>query len=428
MKVPGLEGNWQQRLQTFGKKFFGTNYTGSPQQNNDLYNKIRKGEYGTVQEQPTVKQPTKSGEVPQYLEQYQTLAQEVKAAEDTPFKSDEEIKEEIKKEVETPIPEAPKLEEYYKESREEYGIDQTEAEINDLKALERELYATLRQRKTAEEGKTVAMGVMAGRIGEIERQEKENLDFIQRELAYKVDQVNSAYGAIEMMMNIKGTDFQNAMTEYNAIFNQKIQIYEQFREVKKEQLDEYHRQQEMARANLEIYIGAIKDGNLAYDSLDENTKIAITKLEIQSGLGEGFVSKLKLAPGEDIKSITTRVDAAGNTYADIIRVDKDGKIYVESKYVGKTKVASSGGTSGTTKAPKITSSMVNAMSSAFKNVDMDRTKASGEQYDKRMDQAEADALMKQAYGIAGGNEELAYELYYMIWDQGYDYVEWDKPK
>ena len=194
------------------------------------------------------------------------------------------------------------------------------------------------------------MGVMSGRLSEIETQEREELDFVQREIAYKVDQVNSAYGAIKMMMDVMGMDFQNGMAEYNAKFNQKIAIYDQFRAVKREELDELHRNQEFARVNLEIYIDAIKSGNMTYNNLDEATKLKIAKLEIQSGLGQGFMNNLHMKPGEDIHSIVTRDDGYGNTYADILRVGTNGEITVESKLISSGNKVSTSGTSKATQA------------------------------------------------------------------------------
>lgn len=46
MNVPGLTGTWQQRLNEFGRRFYGSGYTGNLNQNLDLINRINKGDYG----------------------------------------------------------------------------------------------------------------------------------------------------------------------------------------------------------------------------------------------------------------------------------------------------------------------------------------------------------------------------------------------
>lgn len=341
MNVSGLTGSSYQRQTQLYQKLGSPKgaYKGTTQQNLWLLGQVRSGKTGAP---APVAKPKKRAQVPGYLSNYQKIVKKAKKQAKSPLRTDAQIKKEIKKELEVEggIPEAPSLVDLYEKKREEYGIEDLEAQINDLKGEEDEIHARLRQRRHAEEGKPVAMGVMAGRVSEVERQERENLDFVQRQMARKVDQVQAAYGAVEMIVNLTNTDFQNAMSVYNTQFKTKMAIYEQFRAVKKEELDEYHRQQEVARANLEIYTKLITDGNMTYDTLPTKAKLQIAKMEIQSGLGIGFVKKLRMKPGEDIKSITTRVDAGGNKYADIMRVSPDGKLTVEHQYLGKEWVAS----------------------------------------------------------------------------------------
>lgn len=49
MNVPGLSGNWQDRLNNFGQRFYGNDYSGSYDQNMNLYGNIQKGNYGAPQ-------------------------------------------------------------------------------------------------------------------------------------------------------------------------------------------------------------------------------------------------------------------------------------------------------------------------------------------------------------------------------------------
>ena len=58
MNVPGLSGTWQQRLNEFGRRFYGNNYSGSLQQNLDLINRINRQEYNAPAPQPA-RQPAR---------------------------------------------------------------------------------------------------------------------------------------------------------------------------------------------------------------------------------------------------------------------------------------------------------------------------------------------------------------------------------
>jgi hypothetical protein len=79
--------------------------------------------------------------------------------------------------------------EEYNKMREQMGVAENESLLNDLKAQLEEQYATRRTRTQTAEGGQVSMGVIAGRVGEIERQENERIDAIGRPFEFKV-----AYG------------------------------------------------------------------------------------------------------------------------------------------------------------------------------------------------------------------------------------------
>ena len=212
------------------------------------------------------------------------------------------------------------------------------------------------------------MNVIAGRVGEQERQAMIRIDFWGRQKTRAVNQLNSAYNIINTMVSLTGQDFSNAMSVYNTKFQQNMAIYNAFNEEKRYQdqkiqqqkefefesqykmaglsLDLYQaeqsaiaREQSSATANLQIYAGLIKDGSLDFANLDENTKLSIQKMEIQSGLGTGFLSKItKDNPNGEIMTTTTRTDAAGNKYADTLIRNPDGSIKVDTTFLGKEAV------------------------------------------------------------------------------------------
>lgn len=71
MKVPGLSGSWQDRLNTFGQRFYGGNYSGNLNQNLDLLNKVRSGVYN----KPTAKPQSKPVIKPKTTQQIQQRRQ-----------------------------------------------------------------------------------------------------------------------------------------------------------------------------------------------------------------------------------------------------------------------------------------------------------------------------------------------------------------
>jgi hypothetical protein len=99
-----------------------------------------------------------------------------------------------------------------------------------------------------------------------------------------------------------------------------------------------------ALANLQIMSNAITSGSLDYADLPTEQKTQITKNEMLAGLPIGFTEALKSKlPKSDIISTTTRTDASGGKYADLVTRDTEtGKISVMSQYLGKERLPSSG--------------------------------------------------------------------------------------
>ena len=181
----------------------------------------------------------------------------------------------------------------YEKMRGEMGVADLETTLTDLKAQLEEQYATKRARTFDAEGKPVAMGVIAGRVGEIERQENERIDAIGRQINVINDQLQTSYNVIQTYMNYMGLDYQDAVSAYNTEFNRNLQIYNLI----DAEMDE---QTASARANLQVYTNAITSGNMNYGNLSPDQKLMINKLEIQSGLPVGFVGSLKMSPKDSI--------------------------------------------------------------------------------------------------------------------------------
>lgn len=226
--------------------------------------------------------------------------------------------------------------EEFQKMREEMGVADLETNLNTLKAQLEEQYAVRRQRTQSAEGKPVAMGVIAGRVGEIERQENERIDAIGRQINVITDQLNTAYNTISTYINYMGMDYQDAVNAYNTEFNRNLQIYN----LVDEEIDQ---QVANARANLQTFQNAIISGNISYGDLPSDQKAFIMKLEAQAGLPLGFTSRLK--PEEKVIYSGTR-ESGGVKYVDYITKNPDGSLNKQSIVAG-TSTSGTGGASGT---------------------------------------------------------------------------------
>lgn len=239
-------------------------------------------------------------------------------------------------------PKAPKYENTYNDLRREYGIGGLEDGLNELQAEEDELVARRRERTNAERDKTVAMNVITGRVGEVERQESERLDYVVRQKQQLTNQLATANSAIENIMNFRKLDYDTAKGAYDSEFSQNIQLFNVVKGVRDDAISESERESDNARANLNIIYGAFKDGGIDPDTLDPTTAYNVSKLEIQAGLPSGFYAKIaKSNPDGKILSTTTRT-TSGAKYADVLTRNADGSITSKSVYLGATNEGSGG--------------------------------------------------------------------------------------
>jgi len=240
--------------------------------------------------------------------------------------------------------------------REKYDLDTMEQNLNLLKSELRDAEARMRERSQEQEGGRVSLGVIAGRVSEIERQEMVRIDMLNRQIQRETDTINSAYGIIDTYVELENTDYTNAANAYQAAFENNMAInaayrkaYESKRDFEQQLIE---RDQDMAVANLQIYADMIVSGSMTWTGMSSAQKTAIHKLEVKSGLGYGFISKLKMPPGSDIMSITNRTDQSGMQWADIVYVNPDGSTRVEHQKLGQEYIAPKsygGGGTGTQK-------------------------------------------------------------------------------
>jgi len=373
MKVPTLTGTWQERNAQLYSKLGGSTkygtYQGNLQQNLYLLDQINKNNYFSSWSTPTTtapktttapvsttpqKTPANSAELAEYLNQQQ---QELNALKNfDPFeggnpaeKIENFAQDTLGMEGEAPI--APKYEETFQKLRTDMGLDMVESSINEYKNMIRQQENLLMQQRNTERGKTNRLGVIEGRVDQATRDRQEEISWLASNVSYLTDVANSAYTYINMTMNFKQMDYNTAKEAYDSEFNKRMTVYsslvEQARDERDFKMQLRQQQQATASAQLSMYADMITSGQMRWSDMSESEQLAIHKLEVQAGLPVGFTSKITIPKGSTIKSITNRTDASGNVIADIIYVDPyTGKVTVAHQTLGKTKVASSGGSGG----------------------------------------------------------------------------------
>jgi len=218
-------------------------------------------------------------------------------------------------------PEVPSLKTEYMELRQEQGVEALEVTLNELKGAEDEIIATLRQRTAAQRGRGVAANVVEGRIGEIERQERENLDFVQRQKSRVVEELEMRYNTISILMNLTQQDYTNALNDYNGRFQQNLNMINLVRDIRQEDKDDREKAIDNARANLQIYTGLIAEGKLNMATLSSSERLAIGKMEIAAGLPLGTLAKI------DGRVITT--NTLSNGQVQVVTKNPNGTISVQ---------------------------------------------------------------------------------------------------
>jgi hypothetical protein len=269
--------------------------------------------------------PSTTSELSSNLDQYQNnlfqtyTAPEIKMP-DIAIPTMEQIKTAVT--PTTPAPEAINRVDTRAALTSEYGVSDLEASLADLKSQEADLVASLRQQTAGERGKPVATNVIAGRVGEAERAAAERLDVITRQKNSVVDELNTKYSIINTYMQDMTLDYNDAVARYDKEFANNMSMYsvilgqQQFAistslDVQKAnisnamqtaQLNEQvkSRQEAAARSNLQILVNAVTAGNLTYSSMSNDTKLMVTKLEIQSGLPVGTISSLQMSAKDSI--------------------------------------------------------------------------------------------------------------------------------
>lgn len=244
---------------------------------------------------------------------------------------------------ESQMPDAPNYEDSWLKLRVQYGVDALESTINDLDAQEEDLRAQLRISTNDELGKPVAMNVIAGRVGEQERNMMERIDFVSRQKSRAVNQLQAANDTIETVMTFKKMDYDVAKDNYNDEFNRNISLFNTIKGIYELELSQEEREQDISRSNLQIIYNSIQDGNTDITKLDNKTLAKINKMELQAGLPQGFYANIQaVKPAAKVLSTTTRT-VGGTKFADVLYQNPDGSLTTQSVQLGASGSGGGGG-------------------------------------------------------------------------------------
>ncbi len=303
-------------------------------------------------------------------------------------------------------PATPDLTKAYTDLLAEKGVDAIQKSIIDLKAQQDTLAAQLRTNVAAERDKPVATNVIEGRISEQQRQSQEQYEFVGRQLSRKTDELNSALTNVKTIMDLKQTDYSNASAAYNKQFDQAISTFNLIRGIQQDQKSAADRAQDNARANAQIYVNALKDGNIDLASMSPDQKAQLNKLEVQAGFPVGFFSSIKKDPKADIVATTS-----DNGQIQVLMRNTSGGMTLQT-YGTKTV-----GTDATTKAED---KYLNEALAIFKDADTYVQKKSGiynPDEDKTLNQEEANYALGRIRALVK-DPTIADSLFTRAWSVG----------
>lgn len=235
----------------------------------------------------------------------------------------------------TPPP-APRYVDTLNSLRGAYDLDTLESEVNTLNAEYEKINADMRMRSNYQMDQPVRMGTIAGRVGEVERQERERLDYVRRQIQTKTDQVNSANSVINTMMNAYKGDYEEAKVMYKEQKNQALAVMDSFNVMRKQELDAVDDARDDAKANLTVLYNNFSEGSMSTSTMNATQMQQIAKLEMQAGFPPGtFLDIRSTSPDKELKNTQEIYDVNGNKTLQFVMQDRfTGAISIRNMEAG----------------------------------------------------------------------------------------------
>lgn len=266
------------------------------------------------------------------------------------------------------------FEQAYRSLMTEQGIESDQKSLALIQSDIRDSEARLRERVQAQsgQGEGIPLGVIAGRVGEIEKQEMTRIDYLRRQEKVAADRVNQKLGIVDSIMKYKGIDYTNAVNDYNDQYKKAIEGFKMMgnfasdiveidlkieqekeriagikdkakQDEAKQMLDLYKQNQldvakerDDARANLQILFGQVTTGGVRVEDLTPAEKTEWGRLEMKAGIPVGtFLNMTAKNNGFEMVTNVQRYDEKGNGYLDIIfRNPRTGELKKDTQFLG----------------------------------------------------------------------------------------------
>lgn len=209
--------------------------------------------------------------------------------------------------------------------RNQYNVQQDEAGLQALDdeamAIENDLVARRNQERSRP---GIVMGVVAGRVGEIERQQMERLNQVNRDRQYLANSLAQKQSIIGSMMDAYGADYKAAQDDFDKRYNRSMQAIDMFRTIRKDEVSEksalasaelaqkkyedekLQQRKDDAKAKLAVIYGSITDGTMDPATIKSPAMaIQIGQIELQAGMPLGYFTKLQDKNPDKIYHTTT---------------------------------------------------------------------------------------------------------------------------
>lgn len=220
-------------------------------------------------------------------------------------------------------PGAPEYEKSLMALRGQYDVTRLEGELDLLQKEYRDMEAITRQRLQYQTDQPVAMNVIAGRMSEVERQQKERLDYLGREIKYRADMISTANNAIEGIMKAKQLDYGVAREQWQDQVKAAQGFLDGFNTMRKNEMDAQAQMRQDAQANLTAFYNLITEGTLDSKTLSASQQGQIARLEAMSGMPVGtFMDLGSKYPSKEVKGNTERYGPDGTKYIDFVMQDR----------------------------------------------------------------------------------------------------------
>jgi hypothetical protein len=232
---------------------------------------------------------------------------------------------------------SPSLVDEYKRLREEAGIENLEAELEEVNKQIKELNNRYLAAKQEIESSPISKFSASAKLSKLQRDLAAEYAPLQERQTYLADQLKTKNATIETLMNLTNKDYERAKEDYENEYNRVLKLYDIFRGEEERAATLEEKAQDNARANLQIIANQMISGNISWDQLDDIQKAKIQQIELRAGFPIGYLSTITktLKPKEDIVATSTFTDQSGNKIVSVITRMPTGGFETKNIILGK---------------------------------------------------------------------------------------------